>query len=309
MSGLDKLPSWAFHVERHGKQFSPDGLKGLLEHHRVTNRLGERLLCGQITPEAVEQFLLEQLGPTVDSFNSQTAEQRDPQGYWSRVWEELLGRTIDVPPVPKLKSKTRAAIESYRLLLVYLPALKVDSNQPFHRWFVGIDWPRFNGYTVLVDERRLPGRWILVETIRKPNAHEDYLYDPDGDLDLVALQLGLTGRTHLSWNAVATLLAPKFARCCGLPPRAVRLPTLEEWNTIANLFLWLQMYRSRNLPTLGNSNLYEWTDTKHFDRDSRYIIGSNTYRTERVNGISYITCERIDLSTLNNVGFRFIAIL
>ncbi len=48
---IEKLPWWAKRLDEMSGHFSRQGLGGLIDHHEVTNALGEALAIGAVTPE------------------------------------------------------------------------------------------------------------------------------------------------------------------------------------------------------------------------------------------------------------------
>jgi len=246
---LEKMPGWMKKLDDHAGKFTEAGLNGLIENYSLTNELGERLMRGELKLEDLKRYLFPPKvgGVTLDA---------DPQAFWSEVYRELFGRPIDVPPVPmkKLRAKTRAASDMYKLMLVFIPAVSEDE---YPTCFVKPAWGKHIDVSK-IERRTLPGRWVLVDTTPKPNYN-----DKSGYQDRLTKDLDLTTRFNTSWNDCENVLLPKFARLLGLSRKAVRLMTAEEWNFVANLFNWLRLNRSMNLPDLGATQSWDWCDNRY----------------------------------------------
>ena len=255
---LEGLPWWAKRLDELSGHFSRQGLGGLLDHHRVTNALGEAIAIGGVTPEELLVWIQAQVasrmsvGPSPDSAlqDPWAAYNADPRAFWEQVWEEILGRKIEIPPVPKLKGKTKKAIERYKLMLVFLPKITEDD---YPGSFIKPAWGRYIG-EASIERRPLPGRWVLAEMIDKPNWDDQSGYKDD----LLGQDLGLTTRFKISWDHLTASLLPKAAKLLGLAKPSVRQPTLEERNLTANLFNWLREHRGLDLPDLDSTNSWEW---------------------------------------------------
>lgn len=299
---LEGLPWWAKRLDEMSGRFSRSGLGGLLDYHGATNTLGELLTQGIVTPEAVQAWLGEQVGkhqPATGStaHPSATADLlTDPRAFWAQVWEEVLGRKLDIPPVLKISGKTKAAIVAYHLMPVYLPVI---TEEDYPTDFIKPQWGQH--LTVSDIQRRpLPGRWVIVEMIVKPNWDDENGYG--NGIDPLAQALGLTSRFSISWDTLHETHHPATANILGLSKKAVRLPTAEEWNLIGNLFLWLNANRNMNLPDLGATNSWEWAENT-FGDDARLFVG---YRGH--GGLADVFCcwrgVRHGL-----IGFRVLAVL
>lgn len=260
MSGrtLEGLPWWAKRLDELSGHFSAQGLGGLLDHHAVTNALGEALALGGVTPEELHAWVTGQVvkrmsqGPSPETIfvqDSWAAYHSDPRAFWEQCWETLLGRKIEIPAIPKLKGKTKKAIERYKLMLVFLPEITEDD---YPQDFVRLEWNRFSDRSK-IEYRPLPGRWVLVETIAKPSWLDVMGYQHDN----LGTDLNLTTRFKIARDSLTATILPRAAKLFGLAPLAVRLPTAEEWNLVGNVFLWLNNHRNMNLPDLGSTNSYE----------------------------------------------------
>ena len=272
MGALERLPGWARRLDEMSGHFSEAGLGGLLDYHEATNTLGELLAQGIVTREELRAWFTEQVGKhepesSAGAGSVAAALLADPRAFWEQVWEAILGKQVNVPPVPRLKAKTKKATEEYLLMLLFLPAI-TEADYPAE--FVKPAWSKH--LTVSSIQRRpLPGRWVIVETIRKPNWNDPQGYG-DGN-DPLTKALGLAKRFAISWNTLHETHFPATAKLLGLSKKAVRLTTTEEWNLIGNLFLWLNRHRNMTLPDLGSTNSWEWCENA-YDDDARLVVGS-----------------------------------
>lgn len=300
MKVLTPIPSWLESVLEHRVHFTTGGLGGLLDHYRVTNALGEALAQKIVTPDTLQIWLTEQVGKyttttlAVSTTDGWTALQVDPRAFWEACWEEILGRKIEVPPPPKLKERTKKAIERYRLLLMFLPIIS-ENDYPDN--FVKPVWGRYLDVSKIA-RKPLPGRWVLIETITKPNWDDPRGYGEDP----LGQDLQLMTRFRISWEHLTAILMPQAAKLFGLVRNAVREPTAEEWNLIANLFLWLKANRGIDLPDLGSTKSWEWCLNK-FGSGIRLIVGSRDD-----GGLSDVGGDWSDRRN-GSIAFRVLAVL
>ncbi|MBI5369840.1 hypothetical protein HZA85_01430 [Candidatus Uhrbacteria bacterium] len=299
MNQLMPLPSWLEKVLEHRLHFTSAGLNGLLDHHTVTNTLGELFAQGKLTPDVLANWLAEQVNertrPTAtEPTDGWAAYDIDPRAFWEQCWEAILGRKINIPSVPKIKGKTRKAIERYRLLLVFLPSI-TENDYPDS--FVKPAWGRhIDGSKI--EHKPLPGRWVLIEMIAKPNWG-----DPKGyEGDLLGQDLQITTRFKISWDHLTATILPRAVKLFGLPNRALRLPTSEEWNLIGNLFLWLNVNRNMSLPDLGSTNSWEGC-LNSYDAGYFLVVG---YRD--LGGLADVNRNWHD-NPNDNIAFRVLAVL
>lgn len=300
MPALERLPGWARRLDEMSGHFSEAGLGGLLDYHEATNALGELLTQRVITPEAVKVWLGEQAGKhqsatvPADSASAMQMFLTDPRAFWAQAWKEILGRAIAVPPVPTLKSKTKKAVEVYRLMPVFLPVI---TEKDYPESFIKPNWGKH--LTVSNIQRRpLPGRWVLVETIQKPAYNDPQGY---GD-DPLAKALGLVSRFSISWDTLHETHHPATAKLLGLSKRAVRLPTAEEWNMVGNLFLWLNANRNMSLQDLGSTDSWEWCENA-YGGAGRLLVGGRGY-----GGLADVVCYWHGDAD-GDLGFRVLAVL
>ena len=216
---------------------------------------------------------------------------------WEQVWEAILGKQVNVPPVPVLKARTKLAIEAYRLMPVFLPVI-TEADYPAE--FVKPNWDKYLAASD-IQRRPLPGRWVIVETIKKPNWDDQNGYG-DGD-DPLTKALGLAKRFAISWDTLHETHFPATAKLLGLYKKAVRLTTAEEWNLIGNLFLWLNRHRNMNLPDLGSTNSWELCENT-YGGVARLLVG---YHDD--GGLAIVIDGCWHGSVNDSVGFRVLAVL
>ncbi|MBI4098590.1 MAG: hypothetical protein HY437_00980 [Candidatus Magasanikbacteria bacterium] len=312
MSTLGELPGWALKLHANGRRFSEAGLNGLVDHAEVTNRLGEALARGNRTPAELEAFLnrsgivgVDAAAVAVPPAVTFATIWENPQGFWGDMLPEIFGakvmtdRRITIPPLV-MKQKTVGATTSGNLgewFPIYLPKGLTAADYPAD--FVKPAWDTY--LTVSDIQRRpLPGRWVVLETIRKPDYDDSQGYGNGNDP--LAVALGLKKRFGISWDDLHKSHLPKVAKLLGLSKKAVRLTTAEEWNLIGNLFLWLNRHRNMNLPDLGSTNSWEWCENSCGD-GSRLVVGRRGSGGLAVVGIHWHDVAH------DNVGFRVLAVL
>lgn len=317
MAGLEGLPGWALKLHENVGRFSSAGLTGLVDHAGVTNGLGEMLARGEVNPERVKEFLDGLRKPAVaeaatrrqpDLFNQIRViwDEITPQNFWGGlVWPGTIGeqvmrdRKIIVPPFPRLKQKTMEAITGGlgTWMPIFLPNGLTEEDYP--ESFIKPDWGK--RLTVANIQRRpLPGRWVLVETIQKPD-YTDLKGYGNGN-DPLAQAIGLPFRFEIPWNTLKNSHLPAAAKLLGLSKKAVRLPTAEEWNLIGNLFLWLNKNRNMNLPDLGSTNSWEWCENTYGGGDW-LLVGSRG-----CGGLAGVSCRWFG-RVFAGIGFRVLAVL
>lgn len=300
MSTLSPLPAWLEKVLEHRLNFTPVGLNGLLDHHGVTNSLGELLAQGIVTPGAFKAWLddqkSQQVPPpaTTNLLDPWAAYHSDPRAFWEQCLETILGRKLEISAIPKMRGKTKKAIEKYKLMLVFLPVI---TEEDYPKSFVKPIWGLYINASQ-IERKPLPGRWVLAETIRKPDWD-----DPNGyGEDPLGKDLGLTTRFKISWGHITMTIMPAVGKLYGLSRRATRHSTAEEWNLIGNLFVWLNANRNMDLPDLGSTNSWEWC-LNACGSGRRFIVG------HRVTG-GLSDMDRFWSSNPHDgVGFRLLGVL
>lgn len=249
------VPGALSHLIANAYRFSEAGLTGLVKNAEVANKLGEALERGEIT--------LDQVIALVGSAAS--VPECDVAAFWSVFWQRVLGKQVVVPPMPALKSRTIEAMQEFDFRQLVLPKI-VESDYPAR--FVKPAWSKY--LTVSEIKRRpLEGRWVLVETIAKPDYTNPMGY---GD-DPLGKALGIDTRFCKSWDELHADIFPRVANLLGVHRRAVRSPSGEEWNLVGNVFNELRTKHGENTPDLGSTNAWEWCENA-CGSDSRLVAGS-----------------------------------
>ncbi len=248
-----ELPKWVTRINELVPNMTEAGLHGLLDHAVVLMPLGEMLARQQISRDelrTVVDRLIEQVRSkdTLRSVRKNVAIDNSRTGvFWEIVWEQILGRKIEVPPIPELKAKSRTAIEKYKFQLVYLPAI---SEMEYPEGFIKPRWG--TDFQAEMDEHLpLTGRWMFVETIEQEQDSRvatDPLFRDHSDH---------IKRQYYSSESLNNEFIPGVARMFGLPKKAIRLPSVEELNLIGNVFRWLNKNGSMSLPELRQSPMRE----------------------------------------------------
>lgn len=189
----------------------------------------------------------------------------DKMAWMQDVYREL-GINCVVPAVPKLTERQTKSLKRFGFRLFFIPAI---TEEAYPASFMKPDWGRHLDATQ-IERRPLPGKWVAVETIAKPNWD-----DPAGYCDdRLAAALKLKSRFGISWDDLHDGgLLGRIARVTGFPRKTTRQPTAEEWNFLANLFNWLRAKRRENLPDLGSTASWEWCENT-CESDFRLVVGS-----------------------------------
>ncbi|MBI2475555.1 hypothetical protein HYV69_04005 [Candidatus Uhrbacteria bacterium] len=309
MGALSRIPSWVKRLDDLSGNFTNKGIDGLAKYPMpgLVNRLCEMVIDKVFSPDELEAWINERSQSWVDehaeeianSRISQIALQADPRIFWSKVWNQLLGKSIFVPPVPKIKGKTKIAIERYKLILVFLPVI---SEADYPESFVKPNWGRYITEDK-IERKPLPGRWVLVETIAPPCSDSPKAYGHGEDVlmnDLKPLSRFEFG------NFAIENIAREFAKLLGLPSRALRLPTIEERNLIGNLFLCLNANMNMDLPDLGSGYSWEACLNKHRgDNNESFVVG-----LQGRGGLANVDLiSNNGLSNNYSLGYRLLAVL
>jgi len=171
--------------------------------------------------------------------------------FWAKAWAEILGRPVEVPPMPTISAKAMEAFECFSLRVVYLPAITEKDYPPD---FVKPAWGKYIAASQ-IERKPLVGRWVAIETIEKPDWDDPKGYGNGNDP--LARKLGLQSRFNMSWDDLTPLL-PTAGKLLGT--KETRRPTAEEWNLVGNLFLWLNQHKDEHLPDLGSTRSWEWCE-------------------------------------------------
>lgn len=245
-----EMPKWVTRINEMAPNITEAGLHGLLDHAEVLMPLGEVLARRQIDRDEL-QLVVDRLLEKARSRDVSRPVHRNvisdigTEAFWEHVWEQILGRKIQIPRIPKIKAKTLRAIKEYGLKLVYLPAI-TESDYP--EGFIKPEWGTelIPGAT---ERFPLAGRWMLVETILQPETDVVNRLQISSDELFLDHSDGIC-RMQYSWDGVMGDLVQIVAQTFGLPKRAVRLPSVEELNLIGNLFRWLNANCHQSLPDL-----------------------------------------------------------
>jgi hypothetical protein len=204
------------------------------------------------------------------------------------AWQNTLGARVEVKPLPKIVTpEVRMNLEQLGLGLRYIPALDLSYLSYLS---VGIDryltdklqrkYPKWNPYESLsykeqidhsvprnlerwfwgeVENRDisfpvLPGQWLAVETVEKPEYGTKYPRTP------FAERIGFQNdRFRVSWyEAHKAIVREKESILSDIglsrPPANIRFLEATEYNLLANREGW------------GKTNTYEWTNTARQER-------------------------------------------
>ncbi|MBU2509576.1 MAG: hypothetical protein ABII13_02415 [Patescibacteria group bacterium] len=207
---------------------------------------------GQITDQDLDAFLKrpklwQDLSSESAAVSLPTPE--NAQEFWQGVYGEL-GIKVEVPPLRRLTPKQKKSLTKFGFMLVYISEI-TEAEYPAS--FVKPDW---GSYITASSIERMPlkGAWVAVETIRKSD-RDDLEGYPD---DRLLTALGRNSRFRTSHDCLTSELLVKIAKTTGFPKKGTGLPTVEQWNFVANLFNWLREHRGLDLPDLGSTRSWEW---------------------------------------------------
>ncbi len=270
--------------------FTDSGLTGLVDNAVDANKLGELLATGHIDPESLRRLVLK-YQPLV------RGEGVDPRSYESMFWSKILGKPVEVPPLPHLRPKTVVAICEYKFAVIFLPAIS-ETEYPYD--FIKPKWRQYYCQP-RIKRWPLPGRWVLVETIKKPDWNEPGGYGI-GDADPLARALGLETRFGHSWDVLTETYLPKAAGILGVPENSTRHPSAEEWNLVANRLNWLRTKQNEPWPDQGSTHSREWCENA-CKYDGRVVIGHATY--DGLANVHGLQRDKVDA----DIGFRVLVVL
>ncbi len=256
-------------------------------------QLIERHESGQILESDLDAFLE---NPTL--WRKEVAQTllspEDAQAFWQGVYDEL-GIKVTVPAVPKLTQRQVKSLGRFNFLLVYIPTI---TEEQYPEFFVKPAWGECIEVSQ-IERKPLEDQWVAIETIAKPDGDEDEISYSD-DWLMGALQYAT--RFGKSYDELTGSLLAEIAKVTGFPKKGTRLPTVEEWNFIANLFNWLSEHRSIPLPDFGSTDSWEWC-ANAFEPDSSLIVGDS-----RDGGLAYVSSfGHVDSD--EGLGFRVLAVL
>lgn len=304
---LEALPGWANEINRRREHLTSDGLFGLLSAHAVTMPLGEALARGQIDPAALDAWLKSQLAPKAKSTEPPSVDAtaallkrivNDPNVFWSEFYAQKFGGLrITVPAVRVVSAKTRSWIDDGSLLPIFLP--KQMTQETYPAGWIRSDWGRHID-AGQIKHHPLPGRWVVVEIIRKPDWNDPRGYGKGNDR--LARELALQTRFKISWDHLRATLCPQTAKLWGLKKAAVRPLTAEEWNFFGNILLELNRLHGTQFQDLGATASWEWIENA-CGSDCRVLVGSRDG-----GGLASVSsCWSHD--PYDGVGFRLLGVL
>lgn len=222
----------------------------------------------------------------------------DPQAFWSEFYAQKFdGLRITVAAVPIINIKTRARIEDGSLLPIFLPANVTQNAYPVN--WIRSDWGRHID-AGQIKHCPLPGRWVVIELVRKSDWNDSEGYGNGNDR--LARELGLQTRFKISWDHLRVILCPQTAKFWGLKKTAVRLLTAEEWNLFGNILLELNRLHGTQFQDLGATISWEWTENA-CGSGNRVVVG---YRDR--GGLAGMV-RRLSYDPYDRVGFRFLGVL
>jgi hypothetical protein len=313
-----ELPGWVKRVNEMGPHLNTEAFHALLDHHEVTMPLGLALARGLVSSQDVEALLKSKIKPDVlkkpqVSLWGGVCGGYDPALFWKSFWQKFLSRSVDVPPLPKLKAKTVRAIDEYRFLLMYLPAWQ--QAERFPAFYTPPAWEALPSRELrAVEYFARPGAWLLVET------NETFQWSPQRDHDtLEARHRYLAGtamekRLNSHWHDVMDCIAPECAKRLGLPKPAVRLPYVEELNLIGHAFAWLnrdqQFAFVSRLPTMHTRSSRQWCMNACHDRQ-RLVLGQSPQSHEKTTSVPPLATVQACFphEHCGDIGFRLVALL
>lgn len=326
MSGkLDRLPGWDRQLDQQiaAGLWSTHGLFALLDDPERARRFGEwwaankvehdRLIDDLVAGRLVYREEPVATAPVVEAptipFLSLSAKGEllirglNPRTFWSCVFRLDDWTGLHIPKFPALAPATAPACVDFGLMPIFCPAgTLIRATDSGHRdRYILPDWNKFLTYSDII-RCPLRGRWILVETIRKPDWNDSVGYGPD---DKARKLLDLQRRFGTSWDALHDGRMTKLADAWGLSSGAVRLPTAEEMNWVGNLFLLANRVMGidyRRLPNLGSTKSWEWCENS-YGSDSHLVFGDSEN-----GGLAAVDGGWHDLER-DYIGFRVLAVL
>ncbi|MFA4845019.1 MAG: hypothetical protein WC654_00465 [Patescibacteria group bacterium] len=274
------IPAWVKELVDQVNQTGGDGFPGLLRHFSVFNRLGQLV---------DRDGFLTDLNALIDHHEAQVAEQATaadrllslrPPNLMTKTWREdlhswmqtvmdaFLGFHVEIPEPPMLNRSQRRSLVKYGFRLFFVPAIE-ENQYPKH--MVKPNWGKYLA-VAQIERVPLPGKWVAIETIGKPN-YQDGKY-PD---DKLMADTGIASRFNHpvsdkgEGDDIVLDFLPKVAKILGPLPGGIQLPTVEIWNFIANLFLWLNSHCGEKLPDLGATSSVEWCANRYDSRDALFV--------------------------------------
>ncbi len=270
------IESWHQKVLQHREHFTVSGFEGLLDHHGVTNSLGERLVRHSVTPEHVrwlmqmveeghmpqlmaQEFAVKPAQPAVDEPFAKLLQLilSDPQAFWQEFWSTLLDRQITLPVFPHVGAITREAFLLYRALPIAFPKGFSEDDYPDH-WIKPL-WGKYLDEGEIT-KRKITDRWVMIETIDPCDWNDSKGYGAGSDPLIQALDL--KSRFRVSFDDFMGVLRKRIAKLWGRKTQQVRLPGLLEWNASAQVLLELNKSHGTTFANWGDTASWEWCADK-----------------------------------------------
>ena len=302
---LQRLPGWVKRMDEVAGNFSNPGFHGLVDYSAGTNLLGECLTNGVIPPLELHAWILEQIAnySAKDRMNAPMQSlYADPKKFWEEAWSKILREEVNLPAFPKLKLKTKQAMERFELIPVFL----LEPNQ--YSVMSGTFYPIPGHLQKYADMElgELPGCWMLVETIQVPKGSQEF-FNALGT-DPLARELDLTTRFGQSWDEFEVEKFPLIAKQFGLPNKAVRFLTAKEWNLLSGLFWWLYGTFEQKFPLTDMG--HEITSTRCTKFKQWITIGSSDHARRVGCGVQSVQAvDKTWRGDKSRIGWRVIATL
>lgn len=207
-------------------------------------------------------------------------------------YEEEFGILSD----PRLTEEQGAKLDEYGFRILFIPAITEDE---YPGGFITPNWNMFLK-DADAERRPLPGRFVAVETIAKPD-WDDQKGCPD---DKLGKSIGLKKRFGVSDDDLRNSNGPhaRIATLLGFPRERVRSPSVEEWNFVGNMFNHLRKKYNEPLPDLGSTNSWEWCENT-FGSVGRLVAGNR-----EVGGLAGVSHNWRDIRD-DDVAFRVLVVL
>lgn len=178
---------------------------------------------------------------------------------------DFLGQRIVVPDLPQLSDEQLAGLNSFNFELLFLPRVDLKAEYPGWRKLLSSRyWEK-----EIIERLDLPGCWVAIEKQTKP----EYLCRVEDNL--LTRRLGLETRFDHGWQRVMEKFIPQIAEILGFPVGQVRLPAIEEWNFVANFFLFLAE-KGFAYPDWGSTRSWEWCFNK-YGKEHALMMGSSDF--------------------------------
>ena len=216
------------------------------------------------------------------------------------AWKKVLGIEVDIQPLPaSITPEVKKNLEKMGMELRFIPSLNLGTledlqsqgtekflNDLQHRYPNWKNLPEWYWESVKdekIDFPKLPGNWVAVETMPKPADGDRYA------LSKVSERLGFEDRFNITWNDIDKTINREKGNILndvGLCSGDARMLEAIEWNLLGKREGW------------GETNTYEWTNTKLRDFGDCVAIGDSI-----LGGAAHAIWFRPDRS-IRRFGFR-----